>query len=152
MPYRRPIRDQHAWSMIHWWPTCLIGDPSETDMPHRRPNWIFLIKYVCLLWVSDKACGCPKRHVRLRWEMSVSEEASRSPMGLRSHMLIFDGSPIRHVNLQWVYDEAYRSPMMLVSLLWCLSVSDEVCRSPKRHWISMGLRWVSDRAPIIKNL
>ena len=32
--YRRPIRDL---SETHRRPTCFIGDPSETDMPHRRP-------------------------------------------------------------------------------------------------------------------
>ena len=48
--YRRPIRDRHAWSETHWRPrhaswdlpdqrlTCLIGDPSETDMPDRIPR------------------------------------------------------------------------------------------------------------------
>ena len=32
--YRRPNRDP---SQTHRRPTCLIGDPSETDMPDRRP-------------------------------------------------------------------------------------------------------------------
>ena len=32
--YRRPIEDP---SETHRRPTCFIGDPSETDMPHRRP-------------------------------------------------------------------------------------------------------------------
>ena len=41
MPERRPIGEI---DMPHWRPTCLIGDPLETDMPdktHQRP--IFLI-------------------------------------------------------------------------------------------------------------
>ena len=35
--YRRPIGDRHACSETHRRPTCLIGDPSDTDMPDRRP-------------------------------------------------------------------------------------------------------------------
>ena len=34
--HRRPIGDQHVWSEIHWRPTFLIGDSSETDMSDRR--------------------------------------------------------------------------------------------------------------------
>ena len=29
----RPIGDQHAGSETHRRPTCLIGNPSETDIP-----------------------------------------------------------------------------------------------------------------------
>ena len=45
--YRRPIGDRHARSethrrprhaslVTHLKPTCPIGDPSETNTPHRR--------------------------------------------------------------------------------------------------------------------
>ena len=33
MPDRGPIGDR---DILHRRPTCLIGDPSKTDMPHRR--------------------------------------------------------------------------------------------------------------------
>ena len=34
----QPIREQHLeFSKTHQRPTCLIGDPSETNMPNQRP-------------------------------------------------------------------------------------------------------------------
>ena len=35
--YRRPTRDQHASLETHRRPTCLIRDPSGTNMPDWRP-------------------------------------------------------------------------------------------------------------------
>ena len=38
-----PIGDRHALletDMFDLRLTCLIGDPSETDMPHRRPTYL----------------------------------------------------------------------------------------------------------------
>ena len=71
---------------------------------------------------------------------------------------VSDGFPIRHVGLQWVSDQACRSPM---GLQLGMSVSNRTCRSPIENvevsgWgISVsdgflmgrfGLRWVSDGA------
>ena len=61
--------------------------------------------YVGLQWVmsvSEKACRSPIRHVGLRWSML------KSSMGLRSGILVSDGSPI---GIQWVFD---RSPIILI--------------------------------------
>ena len=84
--------------------------------------------------------------------MSVSNEASRSPMRHVSHQFVSNQvwwSPIRHVGLQSgmsVYDQACRSPIRHVGLQL---VSNETC------WSRMGLRsgmlvfnlqWVSDQA------
>ena len=70
-----------------------------------------LIRHVGLRWVSDQVYGSPMRHIGLWWGMSVSNEASwvsdeacRSPMGLRWGKLVSDKA--------------------------CWSLSDEACRSP----------------------
>ena len=108
MPHWRPMRDQHAYSEIHQRPTCLIGDPSETNMPYLRPTLRKIcIRHVSLRWVSDQACRSLMWQVGLQWGMSVS-----------------DGSPIRHVGLRWVYDQACWSPMRNVRLRWGMSVSN----------------------------
>ena len=40
--YRRPIGDQHVCSETHRRPTCLIRDPSETDMPDLQISTCFI--------------------------------------------------------------------------------------------------------------
>ena len=80
-PHRRPIKDQHASSDTHMLDRRPIEDQhasSETVMPQWRP-----------------------RHVGLRW---ASNETCRSLMGFQWDMLVSDGSPIRHVGIQWVSD------------------------------------------------
>ena len=61
---------------------------------------------------------------------------SRSPTDLQSGMSVYGGSLIRHVGLQWVFDEACWSPMKL------LEVSDQACRYLMKHFV------VSDGSPI----
>ena len=55
------IGDRHASSETHQRPTCLIRDPSETDIFHRRPTCLIVDPSV-----SDKACWSPIRHIVLR--------------------------------------------------------------------------------------
>ena len=142
MPDRGSIGDRHAWSETNQRPTCLIGDPSEIDLPHRRPT--------CLIgalsethWRPTTLIGDPldtdmshwrpigDRHasskadipdrkptlgkicisyVGLRSEMLVSDGSLIMHMGLKLGMSVSNGSPIRHVGLQLVFD---RSPMGL---------------------------------------
>ena len=80
--------------------TCLIGNPSKTEMSYRQPT--------CLI----------------RDPQNMLDQACQSPMGLRSGMLFFNWaclSPIRHVGLRTgpsVFDgfnQAYQSPMSLHS-------------------------------------
>ena len=75
-------------------PTCLIGDPSEIDMPYWRP--------IINIYLAQG-----RSPIGLRSGSLVSDQACWSPMGLRSGMLFSDGSPI---GLRWVAD---RSPMGL---------------------------------------
>ena len=96
--FRRPIRDLLE---THRRPTCVIGDPSQINMPDWRP-------------ISDQ-------HATSETDMS-----DRRPI-LVGKTYISYGSPIRHVGLQWVSDEACRST-------WVFA---EACRSPMRH---VGLR------------
>ena len=56
-------------------------------------------------------------------------------MGLQLGMSVSSGSPIRHVGLQWVFDEACRSKMKHVE------VSDQACWSLMKHFV------VSDGSP-----
>ena len=85
-----------------------IGVPSETDKPDRRPKACRSPRGVSVSVVS------PIRHVGLRWDMLVfdeacqglrwvSNQACQSPIGLR-------WVPIRHVGLQLVFN---RSPLGL---------------------------------------
>ena len=141
-------------SETHWRPTCLIGDPSGTNLPDRR-------------WTQGKiriSHGSPMRNVGVRW---VSDEACLSPMGYRAGflvsngspirlvgfrwgILVFDGSTMRHVGLRWVSDEACQSLMglgsgMVVSngsTIWDVGLLLVTDRCP------MGFRWVSDGSPI----
>ena len=109
---RRSIGDRHAGSENRQRPTCLIGDPSVTNMPDQRPTLCKIcISYGSGIWVSNEACRSLIRHVGLRSDTLVPDEACRSPMsmsvsdqhvGLRSIMSVSDGSSIRH--LRWVSD------------------------------------------------
>ena len=86
-------------------PKCLIGDPSDNEIPDRRSledrhnwsnmsNWSSMM-YVSLRWctsVSNEVCQSPMRHVSLRWGMVVSNEASRYPMFFHVTCLIGDSS------------------------------------------------------------
>ena len=81
-------------SEIRWRPTCLSGDPSETNMPVWRPASLIgdpLDRHVGIqsgMLVLYEACRSTMSHVRLWWGMSVSDEEWRFP--------------IRHVGLQWI--------------------------------------------------
>ena len=103
-------------------PTCLIGDTLETDCLIKDPP-----KTACLIRVLSywSPMGF-YRHFGLRWDMSVSDGACRSPLGpvdLRWGMSVSDESPIRYVGLQWG-----------------MSVSVKAFQ---------GLRWLTDRSPIV---
>ena len=79
-----------CWSLIRHVglrPSMLISDEVSNESP---------IRHVGLQWVSDQACRSP---MGLRSGMLVSDEARRSQIGLRSGMSVSDGSPIRHVGL-----------------------------------------------------
>ena len=105
----------------HRRPTCLTHlrpwlASSETNMPNWRPkcsieDWHACLSaesnrdsniHMCLrlgmhcILVSDKECWSPMGHVGFK---RVSYEAY---WGLRSGMLVFAGSPIRHDGLRWV--------------------------------------------------
>ena len=70
--------------------TCLIGDTSESNMPHRRPTWLIRDPSD----IRDQACRSP---MDLRLGMSISDQACYSPLrqvGLWSGMLVSEGSPI----------------------------------------------------------
>ena len=75
--YQKPIRDLSETHMPHRRPTCLIGDPSEINMPaESNPNlntdilkyslfyilfayfiyWNNIFGHVGFRWVSDEAC------------------------------------------------------------------------------------------------
>ena len=94
-----------------------FGDPSETNMPDRRPFVnlqetlrrpieikirIFKCvdipirhrRHVGLKWGMSVFNGSPIRHVGLRLGMSVSGWACQSPM---KHIDVSNGSLIRHV-------------------------------------------------------
>ena len=121
MPDQRPIGNQDAYSETkrrstfligdpsetHRRPTCLMGDPSETDMPDQRPIVTYMPDRRLTCLIGDRL-----------WAIYV--------------FLIY-GSPMRHVGLQWVSNQACRSPMGLWS----------TCRSLIVFW------WFSDRSPII---
>ena len=127
--YRRPIGDRDTWSEDNIpcrWPSCLIGDPSETDILDWRPiedrhacgvqsefKYIYLniliFIYILLIYIG----WCKESiitHVNLRWvsdqpcrsPMGLQLSLSSSPMGLRSGMPVSDGSPIWYVGLRWV--------------------------------------------------
>ena len=151
--------------MSDWRPTRLIRDPTETDMPCKRPIgdhhaspeahqacWS-PIKHIGLpsdISVSD---GSPIRHASPRSFLSVSYHACQSPMGLRSDMSVSDRSPIRHVDLRWSLmrhvclrsdiSVSDGSPIMYVSLRW---VSDQACRSPICYVGLRSVLSVSDQA------
>ena len=156
MPDWRPIEDRHAWSETNRRPTCLIRDPSKTDMPQQRPirDWhassettmpdrrpigerhawsethrtpIFLIRYP---WETDMPNRKPigDQHA---WSETHQWATYVFLMGLRSRMLFSDVSHMRHVGLRWgmsVSDQAYGSLMRHVGFRL---VSDKACRFPK---------------------
>ena len=122
---RRPIQDRHVISETHQrptcmirarhaWrrPTCLIGDRNawwETQMPDGRP-------------IGDTTCLIGDWHAwsKTHWHAWSSRSVS-------------DGSPIRHVGLQWVSYQAFGSPVRHVGLRSGMSVSDQACRFLIRH-------------------
>ena len=120
MPHRKPIEDRHAWSETHLRLTCLIGDPFGDRH------------------VSSEVDMPDRRHIddRHAW----SETLRRPTLG---KICISHGSQMRHVSLRWVSAEACRSPIRRVDLRTDIWVSDETFRS------QMGLRWDSDRSPIL---
>ena len=116
----------------HWRPTCLIGDPSKTDMPDRRPIWN---------WKPDR---------RLTWLIKDSPD--------RSWTVIRDLTLFKKINTKHkVCKNKYIWFMRLESdwttqpcwsssgLRRCVLVSNQECRS------LMDLRWsmsVSDGSPL----
>ena len=164
--YRRPIGNL---SEPHRRPTCLIGDPSETDMLDRRPvgDWhVWLETHqrpTCLIrdrhassetnmphWRPTCFIGDPSETNMPRWRPIINTYLAQgwSPMrhvGLWWGMSVSNGSPIRHVG-PWsgmsVSDQACRSPIRHVVLRL---VSNQACRSPMGLWSGMS---VSDGAPI----
>ena len=109
--HRRPIGDSHAWSETHqrpqhassetympdWRPTCLIGDPSQSDMTHRRPtclrsqigisthlNIIIFIYFLLIYIYWNNILGSCEFQMGLRWSL------------LRSS--------IRHIRHWWISD------------------------------------------------
>ena len=159
----------------NWRLTCLIADPSETNLPGWRPTCLIGDKHYssepilgkhasseiykrlkCLVWdpsnmsvyngspicqvsiqsdrlVSNHACWSPIMHVGLQSCMLVSNHACWSPVMhvvsdlaccLQWGMTVFDGSPIKHVGLGWL--------------------SEQAC------WSLMDFWWVSNRSQIIK--
>ena len=118
MLHRRSIRDRHSW--------------LETNTHRRRPDedqhgcvvqsdskrinqiylflhtlclvLIFLNNVRSLITVHDRSGESLISHVSLL-------SGFQFQIGLRSGMSVFDGSPIRHVGLQWVFNG---SPMRLL--------------------------------------
>ena len=75
-------------------PTYLIGDQHaslETSMPHWRPACLIEEQYASL----ETHRPCLIKHVGVPW---VYNQAFRLQLGL----LVWNGSSIRHVGLQWV--------------------------------------------------
>ena len=113
--------------------------------PIRHISWS-LMGHVGFRWVFDEAFQGLRSG---SW--SPMQHAARSPMGIRFGLLVFNGSPIWHVGLRWVSNQACWSPMKHVevsdqairSLIKNIEVTDG---SPIRH---VGLRWVFDGSPII---
>ena len=133
IPHRRltcligdPLETWACFIMVtHLQLTCPIRDPSETDLPHQRSTclWVSDEAFWGLWWVSN---GPPIRHVirwwfsdqtywspmGLWWSMSVSDEACwglrwvsyQACQSLMKHVVVSDGSLIRHVVLPWVSD------------------------------------------------
>ena len=128
MPDRRPISET---DMPHQRPTCLIGDlhaSLETDMPHRRRHAYSKTHQRPICLIEDLYASSETHKKYISYPGSVSDQACRSPMCLRSGMSTSDetcrspnGSPIRHVSLEWVSDQACRSSM---GLRLGMSVSD----------------------------
>ena len=67
---------------------------------------------MCLNPTTPQACRFPMEYVGLQW---VSDQACRSPMGLRSDLSVSDGTPARHVGLRWVSGKTCQSLMGLRS-------------------------------------
>ena len=49
MPDRRPQHASSETNMPHRRPTCLIGDPSETEMLGQRPTFLIKDLHICLI-------------------------------------------------------------------------------------------------------
>ena len=131
MPHRRPIGDQLEEDMPERRRNCLIGEPLVTDMPHLRPTCIIRdrpwARYVFIMGLSE-ACLSSSwspswSPMGLWWDMSVSNQASRSPI---RHVSLQSTcwSPMRRLGLRWV-------SIRHVGLWW---VSDHACRSPTFSW------------------
>ena len=96
--------DNHVWSETHWRPTCLIGDRHPSSQTHQRPT--------CLIGNLDKPDRRPTCLIG-----NLSDMLDQYPMGLQSGVSVSDQvcqssirnvelrqSPIRHVDLLWVFD------------------------------------------------
>ena len=119
--------------LLYFTPTihiCYLETTLKQMIGSRDPKFFFLsfdvISLVCFCW---------------------------SPIKHGTSMPVFNGSPIRHVDLWWVMDQACQTLMCLWSGisqnrhvgLWSgMSVFDQPCRSTMRH---VGLHWVSDGSP-----
>ena len=121
MPDRKPIRNL---DMPHRRLTCLIGDPSETDIPDRRPTYPIGDQHVpsetdmpvethrsptCLLTPIGIMTHIVKfTYFSILKKCKDSNQACWSLMGLRLGMSVFNGLSIRHVCFRWFSDEACR--------------------------------------------
>ena len=122
--------------------TCIIGDPSETDMP----------QYVIPIYINKQKVYKNKNLNVLKLEIIIRRHLGRQ--------WAFQ-SPMEHLGLQRVSDQACQSssdgagwsPMGHVDLRWGMSVSDEACRGLRSNMSisnmsSMGLRLVSGGSPM----
>ena len=85
--FQKPIEDPLETDMFDLRPTCLIRDRhtvSETDMSDRRPTWLIGDP----LDMLDQGCQFSRGLRSGMW----------SPMGLRSDMLVSNGSPKTKIN------------------------------------------------------
>ena len=114
--------------MLHRRPT------SETDMPRPRQTCPIRNLHACGDPSETNMPAKSNRNFNLRLGISVSDQACRYPMDCRSRILVSDGANGFQMGLR---RRMLRSPMGLRS---GLSFS---AGSP------IGLRWVSDRSPII---
>ena len=175
MPDRRPLGDQHDSLETHWRPTCLIGDPTETNMSDQRPIGDPSETQVILETNWRPKCQIGERHAwsETHRDQHVSSETDMPhqkptlgkicisywslvrhvclwwvPMrhvGLQWGMLVSDGSSLRYVGLQSGKLVSDQTCWSAMGLRWGMLVFDEACRSPMRNF---SLWWVSNRSPI----
>ena len=140
--YRSVIWDRHA----NWRPTCLIREPSETNIPHCSPTCLIRDQYshrrpTCL-WRpigNQHACGVKSEFKQINLNIFTyftfclflleyckdSNQACRALVGLRLGISVSNISLIRHVC--WSLIRQVSLLTKHVGLRW---VVDQACRSP----------------------